>query len=45
MPPETGNCETTSPKTMATSNWPRPAMTIAQIIGGPPVLRAKPNSV
>jgi len=40
MPPAIGYCETTSPKTSATSSWPVPTMTSQKIEGGPPVLRA-----
>ncbi len=37
MPPWIGYCETTSPKTSETRNWPPATMKIQKIEGGPPV--------
>jgi hypothetical protein len=44
MPPASGYCDTTSPKTNATSSWPMPTITIHQIAGGPPMARLNANS-
>ena len=44
MPPAIGYCETTSPNTSATMNWPTPTITIHHIAGGPPIDRLYANS-